>query len=187
MILENKAMQNLLELPDLNTEENIFLSELYFDMFENLFKVANMRLHDAQLAEDVVQDSFLAAVINIKKVMKSPNPQGWIMNALKYKVKDAQRVKHKYTLLEPDIMAVFTDKTDNNSQIDTELREILNKNEYEILRLIYESGYKTHEVAEKYGINVEACKKRIQTAKRKLTNELLILLLNFIYLQIHIP
>ena len=174
MILENNNEHYVLKLPELNTEENDFLSKLFYDIGENLFKVAFMRLHDEHFAEDVVQDTFLAAVVNIKKLKNSPNPQGWLMNALKFKIKDAQKVKHKYTLLEPDIISILTNGTSVSNENDFDLREILNKNEYEILRLIYGSGYKTHEVAEKYGIKVEACKKRIQTAKRKLSQELLL-------------
>ena len=161
------------EFPDLSADENEFLIELFCSMSENLLKVANMRLSDLDYAEDVVQETFLAAIRNVEKVMQSENPKGWIMNALKYKVKDAQKLKHKYTLLEPDVISAFVDMQNVGEQYDFELREIIMKDEYKILRLIYGAGYKTHEVAEMLGIKVEACKKRVQVAKRKLAQELL--------------
>ena len=95
------------------------------------------------------------------------------MNALKFKVKDAQKLKHKYTVLEPDVISAFVDMQNVSEQYDFELREIIMKDEYKILRLIYGAGYKTHEVAEMLGIKVETCKKRVQVAKRKLAQELL--------------
>jgi DNA-directed RNA polymerase specialized sigma24 family protein len=91
---------------------------------------------------------------------------------LKYKVKDERKLKNKYTLLEPVITEALADTSDAVTQQDFELRETLMKNEYEILRLIYGAGYKTHEVAQMLGIEVEACKKRIQTAKRKLAQDM---------------
>ena len=166
-------LANQPELPDLSADENELLIELFSSMNENLLIVAYKRLSDWDYAEDVVQDTFLAAHKNIKKLTQSKNPQGWIMNALKYKVKDAQKLKHKYTLLEPDIISAFADMQNVGEQYDFEFRETIMKDEYEILRLIYGAGYKTHEVADILGIKVEACKKRIQVAKRKLAQELL--------------
>jgi len=161
------------EFPDLSADESEFLIELFSSMNENLLKVANMRLSDLDYAEDVVQETFLAAIRNVEKVMQSENPKGWIMNALKYKVKDAQKLKHKYTLLEPAVISAFVDIQNVSEQYDFEFREIIMKDEYKILRLIYGAGYKTHEVADMLGVKVEACKKRVQVAKRKLAKELL--------------
>ena len=166
-------LDNHPELSGLSADENEFLQKLFSSLSDKLLKVANKRLSDWDYAEDVVQDTFLAALKNMEKLKQSKNPQGWIMNALKYKIKDAQKLKHKYTLLEPDVISAFVDMQNVGEQYDFELREIIMKDEYKILRLIYGAGYKTHEVAEMLGIKVEACKKRVQVAKRKLAQELL--------------
>jgi RNA polymerase sigma-70 factor (ECF subfamily) len=130
-------------------------------------KIANIRLQNIHEAQDAVQETFLAAQKNIEKIMRSENPKGWLMNALKYSVKQQRRARTRFDLLEQKIKhntAVYT----ADDTVNLELWNALPKDEYEILRLIYVEGYTRHEVADFLGITYETCKKRVQSAKRKL-------------------
>ena len=60
-------LDNHPELSGLSADENEFFKELFSSMSENLLKVAYMRLQDLDYAEDAVQETFLAALKNIRK------------------------------------------------------------------------------------------------------------------------
>jgi len=156
----------------LSVEENKFLEDLVIEMNNLLFKYARLRVSDEQSAYDTVQETYLAAKSNIKSLMESANPQGWLMKALKYKILHEKRAKAKFIDIVQKITlsGIVIDSRDDNS--GHELRDILSKKEYELLRLKYIEGYTTHEIAESLGITYEACKKRIQHAKRNLLKEL---------------
>jgi len=44
-----------------------------------------MLLHDEKSAEDAVHETFVTAMINVEKLMRIPNPCGWLVNTLKNK------------------------------------------------------------------------------------------------------
>ena len=155
----------------LREDEREFLSKLFHSEFENMAKIANIRLCNLYEAQDAVQETFLAAQNNIEKIMQSENPQGWLMNALKYSVKQQWRTKMRFELLQQEIKFNTTDTISEGSD-DFELWRVLSKDEYETLRMIYIEGYTRREVADILGITYEACKKRVQSAKRKLNSEI---------------
>lgn len=156
----------------MSKSENDFLECLVVEMHDILINVAKIRLHDDHSAYDVVQETYLAAQKKISKLMKSENPQGWLVEALKFKIKHEQRAKGKYLLLTQKIAQdVSTDKQ-HEDRVDYDVGDLLLKSEYEVLRYLYIEGLSIKEVSEKLDISYEACKKRVQAAKRKLAQEL---------------
>jgi RNA polymerase sigma-70 factor (ECF subfamily) len=158
----------------LGTAENEFLTRMFDEMYSFLLNLAQVRMHDEQGAHDAVQETFLAAVNNIDKLMRSENPRGWLVNALKYKVMHEMRAKTRFIMLCQE-MAMASNRAPPADIYDAygqNLAETLAKEEYEVLRLVYIDGYKAREAAALLGITHDACKKRIQTAKRKLAQEI---------------
>ena len=157
----------------MNDERNAFLERLVIEMHDLLVKYATLKLGDHNSAHDAVQETYLAAQKNISKLMDSKNPQGWLIEALKFKVMHEKRAKAKFMLLMQRIALDITTSTPHKTAYENEVSEFLMKDEYEVLRSLYIDGYSIKEIAAKLGITHEACKKRIQTAKRKLAKELL--------------
>ena len=156
----------------LNKEQNEFLSELSKAMSEKLLNFALVRLYDIHSSNDAVQETFLAASENIEEVMESKNPYGWLMKTLRFKVMHEQKARSSFFLEMPlHEMEYLSDRT-SVYEAETEIRKILMKAEYEVLRFIYVEGYSVRETAEILGITYEACRKRVQTAKRKLAQEI---------------
>ena len=159
------------EICKLSAEEKEFLSALFSSECENMTKIANIRLQNIHEAQDAVQETFLVAQKNIEKIMRSENPKGWLMNALKYSVKQQWKVRKRFALLEQKVKHNTAGYTADDT-VDFELWKILPQFEYKILRMIYIEGYTIHEVADFLGITYETCKKRVQLAKRKLSLEI---------------
>ena len=66
------------------------------EFYPALHRYASIALKDEGWAEDVVQDVFHDALRNADALSTHPNPQGWLMQALKNKVRKCkcQREQH---------------------------------------------------------------------------------------------
>ena len=74
---------------ELNPE---FWTESYGD---SLFRYVVSRLRDAELAEELVQQTFLAALANRKQFTGAGSEKGWLMSILKRKMIDHLRTRTK--------------------------------------------------------------------------------------------
>ena len=136
-----------------------------------LRSLSMLRLHDAQSAEDVVQETFLAAQVNIDALMKKPNPKGWLVGVLKNKIYHENRAKQRYRFLYQKLEQSYQAPQTEDGYFEGDILDKFNKKEYEILKLVYIDGHSPFEVAEILGISYETCRKRIQTAKRNFLQE----------------
>jgi len=156
----------------LSHDENAFLERLIKEMHDLLVNYANVRLKDYSSACDVVQETYLAAQKNINKLMDSKNLQGWLIETLKFKILHEKRAKARFLLLTQKIAQDVSIDKSHVDMYEYDISETLMEDEYEILRILYIEGYSIKEAAAKFGITYEACKKRVQTAKRRLAQEL---------------
>ena len=151
-----------------------FLSGLYETRFEPMVRYAAARLLDYHDACDVVQEVFVVAMKCIDKLMRSENPEGWLMKALTYKIMHEKRARAWFITLYNRMLADMQDTefgyTDD--YCDLGLHEILKEEEFVVLRLIYIEKHTVREAADMLGIKHEACKKRVQAAKRKLAQRI---------------
>ena len=73
-----------------------------------LLRVAQLQLRDADLAEDVVQETLLAALAAREGFSGRSSIKTWLTGILKHKIVDAIRQKQR----QPIIMATFEEETD---------------------------------------------------------------------------
>lgn len=140
-------------------------------MYYQLIVYAISTLYDHSLAEEAVQDTFRIACAKASNFLSSPNPRGWLLNTLKYVIKNMIRSRASLNNL---ILCSF-DLIENSIIIDTDISnidflysDIVDSAEYELLKRIALDKYTILEAAQELGISVEACKKRVQRAKKKL-------------------
>ena len=79
----------------LSSEENKILEEYYRQEYESMLKFARYSLHNENLAEVAVQETFLIASKRFKKFVKSPNSVGWLFNTLKNVIHQLKRERQK--------------------------------------------------------------------------------------------
>ena len=157
----------------MSLKENEFLEQIVIEMHDLLINFAKLKLTDHHSAYDVVQETYLAAQKNIGKLMMSANPQGWMMETLKYKVLHEYRAKSRFYMLTKKITSTNNATICHEDNYDFDIKELINKDEYIVLNKLYIEGYSIKEIADIQGISYEACKKRIHAAKRKLAKELM--------------
>ncbi len=159
----------------LDDNQRSFIEELYMEMYYPLFAYAMSALNDSSLAEEAVQDTCRIACAKVDNFLSSPNPRGWLLNTLKYVIKNMIRSRVRLNNM---VVSSFefdentiADDTDT-SNIDFMYSDIVDSAEYELLKKIALDKYTMLEASQEIGISVEACKKRVQRAKKKLKKHL---------------
>lgn len=151
----------------LNDNQRCVIKALYLEMYFLLFSYAQNMLSDRSLAEEAVQDTFRIACAKADNLLYSPNPKGWLLNTLKYVIKNKTRCR-AYLInsleLDENIIPGDPDVLD----IDFMYSDLTNSEDYKLLKKIALDKYSMLEAAKEMGISVEACKKRVQRAKKKL-------------------
>lgn len=161
-------------------EQDAFIEALYRKYFKKLVIYATAALGNMDRAQDVVQDAFHQAVIDIDALVKHNNPGGWLMETVKYKVKDSKRARirylHRFLSLDSDVSAelfpskeIITDPCESNgADLLKTIEHTLTMEEYRLLkRLIFDQA--SHlEVAQELGITVYASQKRLERVREKL-------------------
>lgn len=141
---------------------------LYIQMYNILFEYAKSALSNETLAEEAIQEVFRIACQKPAAVCESINPQGWMVLTIKHVISNMGRSQFvetralaKYSSLNPDIASALP------TQIEVELlyNDIADTEEFHMLKEMTIEGLSYPEMAQKRGITVEACRKRMQRAK----------------------
>ncbi|NCB50273.1 MAG: sigma-70 family RNA polymerase sigma factor [Clostridia bacterium] len=160
----------------LNEKQKRDIEQLYYEMYYPLSAYAQSALSDRSLAEEAVQDAFRIACTKADELISSPNPKGWLTLTLKNVIKNMIRSRARLNRIvvasldvEKNALGTMTDETN----IDFLYSNLIGREDYELLKNIILKKKSMLEAALELGISVEACKKRVQRAKKKL-KELLI-------------
>ncbi|WP_339295670.1 sigma-70 family RNA polymerase sigma factor [Paenibacillus sp. FSL W7-1279] len=151
----------------LNDDQRRVIKALYLEMYFLLFSYAQNMLSDRSLAEEAVQDTFRIACAKADNLLYSPNPKGWLLNTLKYVIKNKARSR-AYLInslkLDENMIPGDLDVLD----IDFMYSDLTNSEDYKLLKKIALDKYSMLEAAKEMRISVKACKKRVQRAKKKM-------------------
>lgn len=161
------------------TENEIkLIDELYTEMYKKLFNLAKRRVSNADLAKEIVQETFRIACMNVDDVINSENRQGWLMVTLKNVTNNVLRGKSRLSSLFLQVSNIeeYAEETNYNN-IEENLPDILYSDisgteSYNLIKKIIFEHYTTAELAEEYGITAAAIRQRIHRAKIKLRNEI---------------
>ena len=147
------------------------IEKLYMNMYYSFSAYAQSALNDRSLAEEAVQDTFRIACAKADKFLSSPNPKGWLLNTLKYVIKNSIRSRAVLNR----VVVTSIDLDENSIPGDTDIPDVdfiysdlADSEDYILLKKIALDKYSMLEAAQELGISVEACKKRVWRAKKKL-------------------
>lgn len=155
----------------LNQEEEKFIEQLYREMYTRLYFYAKNAQGNKMLAEEAVQDTFRIACIKPESLMSSKNPRGWLINTLKNVMRNRQRTEARLNNLLLAAMSAYEPQakaTVDTVEFHAAYSDVLGEDDFQLLINIVIRRYSMLEAAEELGISVEACKKRVQRAKKRL-------------------
>lgn len=159
----------------MDAEQRKRIGELYLEMYDKLMVYARANLGSEALAEEAVQETFQIACQKPEDVCGSPNPQGWLVLALRNVVRNiiSRRVtakKAEETYLKPQMEehAVCEDRLSLNLLYEN----VAGTEEFKILSEMAVEGKTHEEMALSRHISINASKKRVQRAKEILQKKI---------------
>ena len=147
------------------------IERLYLRMYNLLFEYARSTLQNDALAEEAVQETFRVACQKPESVCKSPKPEGWLVNTLKYVICNMERSRLTANQVLKEYFATrVSEIKENNDQVSIEIlyEDVAYMDEFRLLKEMTVEGKSHLEMAQSRGISVAACKKRVQRAKETL-------------------
>lgn len=159
----------------LDKTQTEFIEQLYHEMCHSLSTYAISTLNNRSLVEEAVQDTFMIASAKIDDMTSSSNPKGWLVKTLKNVIRNMNRNRarlnnHMVSFLAFDESAASASTDDAGSSMI--YMDLIGSEDFELLKRIVLDKYSMIEAAEELNISVEACKKRVQRAKKKLQDTL---------------
>lgn len=149
------------------------IEKLYKEMYPALYAYALYVLKDPALAEEAIQDTFCIACMKREQVLSNPKPQGWIMTTLKHvmqnMIRAQQKLRRMLSLNAGDELPVEGPELLN---VDLLFGNVSDSEDFQLLKRIALEQCTILELAQDLGISVEACKKRVQRARKRLQKKL---------------
>lgn len=160
----------------MNSKYNQRIEMLYIAMHDNLYVFAKSTLKSESLAEEAVQETFYIACRKPEAVFHSPNPEGWLVNTLKYVMRKIQRERNQSRRILAEYLGkMVRDRVFEENRISLELDGygMENREDFLLIKEMVLDGKSLLELAEERGISLNACKKRAQRAREKLRKNIL--------------
>lgn len=149
-----------------------FFDTLYLEMYDMLLIYAERALDNQHaLAEEAVQDTFKICWIKIDEVIASENPKGWLLETLKNIIRNIRRSQARFAnlLLALNKTVSLAEQTvEDETELDITYGDLKDNPDYQLLKEFVLEHRSIKEMAQKRGITVDACKKRIQRAKERM-------------------
>lgn len=156
---------------EMNTAQSKQIESLYLEMFNKLIIYARSCLDNDALAEEAVQETFRIACQKPEQLCESVNPQGWLVQTLKYTIRNMQSSRATVKrIVEKYLMTQIKDFSFSEDRLDLHIlyENVADTEEFKLLAEMAIEGRSHLEMANSRGISVSACKKRVQRAKETL-------------------
>ena len=146
---------------------------------EDLFRQCERRVgrflvqmvHDRNLAEDLLQDTFHDAMRSRSQLLIAPNPEAWLFATARNRALSALR-RERRSLRARGRLPRVREQSEPGVQEVVALRDLLERHlgpdERALLLLRYLHGFDAGELAEIVGITPEAVRQRLSRSRRKL-------------------
>lgn len=159
----------------MNSKQYAEIEQMYLRMYDKLFLYARCALENDSLAEEAVQETFRIACQKPDDLLCSLRPEGWLVNTLKYVISNmihsrstANRILSEYIAAQPKVFSV----TEDRIGFEIMYENVADMEELQLIKEMAIHGMSHLEMAQKRGISVDACKKRVQRAKEVLRKKI---------------
>ena len=159
----------------MDAAQRSFIESLYLEMYDKLMIYANCAFAEESLAEEAVQETFRIACQKPDQFCNSENPRGWLVNTLKFTIRNMRRSRESGQQLLSRYLALQNESI--TYSVDAVSMEVLYEDmahleEFKLVKEMAVDGKSHLQMAQSRGITVAACKKRMQRAKELLKKKL---------------
>ena len=157
----------------MNPEYSKKIEQLYFEMYDMMISYARCSFAEESLAEEAVQETFKIACQKPVQLCESVSPKGWLVNTLKFTIRNMKRNReHLQQLLSKVEQNDTSLYSEDRLPLDLEYGDLANTEDFKLIVEMAVDGKSHLEMATARNITVSACKKRVQRAKEKLQEKL---------------
>lgn len=154
--------------------QRTFARMLYDELHKELTTYAAAYFRDLAPVDDAVQELYMRACENIETLMKHENPRAWMFATLKNIMRDTYKERARNKKISEKVQQeTYVQHGKTLAHRDEEDPDILYSNlvgrdDFKLFKRIADDGLSYAELAKEEGISVEACKKRVQRARKLL-------------------
>ena len=159
----------------MTTAQRDRIETMYLEMFDMLMAYARSVLRNEAQAEEAVQETFRIACQKPECLCESVNPQGWLVQTLKFTIRNMQSNQASaLRLLEKCRESHSSNAAFSEDRLDLHIvyEDVADTEEFKLLSEMAIDGLSHLEMAQRRGISVSACKKRVQRAKEMLKKKM---------------
>ena len=151
---------------------NEAFTNLILSLENDLYSIAKMRVKDKEQINDILQETMIAAYINLPKIKENKYFKTWLIKILINKCNKSFKYKNFISLEDNDIDKYIGINEIQNKKLDFEdIISFLNKEEKTILTLYYYLNYTTKEIAQILNKREGTITSKISRAKQKIKSK----------------
>lgn len=158
------------------SQPNEVITELYMRMYDFLLDYAEAHLGNHSQAEEAVQETFQIAWSKQDAVCSSARPEGWLVNTLKNVISNMRRNQETANRLLREYLAANCHDisiTEDSIRFEILYGDMAESEELKLIKELTIDGCSYLEMAQRRGISVLACRKRVQRAREALRKKIL--------------
>lgn len=155
--------------PALAGDEREFIQALYLEHYSALQSYVFSLGFPEDAAEDWLQETFLVAIQRIGTLHTCRSPRAYLVQILRNVIGYHLRSVRYASELAEKLREPGTEAAGYRDELSPEFlyRGLVKEDELQLLLRFYRDGCSQKELAEELGIDLNACKKRIQRAKAR--------------------
>ena len=143
-----------------------FVEGLYKTNYDKMFRYAYRLIGKSEKAEELVQETFVLALLHESELINHPKPTSWLFVTLKYQIMNDRRRKESSS--EVSLDEFFSLEAEPLKEpLDTVLPKELSESERWLLIWKFEERIDYREMSERLGISQNACRIRVMRAVEK--------------------
>ncbi len=147
------------------------LGLLYRQEYKRMYRIAFSFLNNQDLSLDAVQETFRIACEKVGELASCASVEAWLVKTLRNVIGNIYKQRRRFILLmEP--LSETSAVTEIELPVLTEYSGTQDPKSLELLVWIYCDNISYSEAAERLGISLNACKKRVQRAKEEMKKNL---------------
>lgn len=159
----------------MTSEQQQFISKKYREKRSFLLEYALSSLHNPELSEEAVQQTFEIACRRIDDFYNSPNPDGWLTRTLSFLIRNMERqqaMENRLFLTSGDYRPDLAKTQDDLFPLRVAFGPLVDMPQFQLLYELEVLERPIREVARDLGISKSACRKRVERAKAFLRKKL---------------
>ena len=156
----------------MNSEYSEKIEQLYLEMYDMLITYARCSFEEESLAEEAVQETFQIACQKPDKLCESINPKGWLVNTLKFTIRNMKRSRESARQILSSYLIESIAFSEDKLSLQLMYENVSHTEEFKLIKEMAIDGRSHLEMANARRISVSACKKRVQRAKETLQKKI---------------